>query len=592
MNRSLRETARAIWPRFWRASTKRYPYLTFSDYRPMWLLMCCLLAASCLLPLIIIAIADYGTARKTVEREERLRTERLASNAKRSIAHFLEERLDALAFTAHEVGIEALENPSQIAIILSHLKQDFGGFTDLGLVDESARQISYSGPYDLIGKNYGNQEWFVQCREHGTFISEVYRGHRNEPHIVIAVGTTAPDGTYHALRATLDTQRLVGTLAPYAPGEEDDVFLMSRSGIVQTPSRRYGDVLAKAQLIVQPFSEHTESVTGADPHGLPASIGYAYITTADLVTPYILVLSRPRTDTIELLSQLRINRVLVVTSSSFFILLVIIVTSAFMFNRLFDADRVKGGALLSMQETSRLASLGRLSTGVAHEINNPLAVINESAGYIKDLLLMEQRGEYDSEFMEQADAILESVQRCSAITKGLLGFARDMALHVKPVQIEDLIDRVLSFHRKEAEYRGISIHVNVSEDVPEIVSDSGRLQQIFLNLIGNAFHAMDAGDALKIAVRCPKPGKVSVEVSDTGCGIPREHLQRVFEPFFTTKGERHGTGLGLSITYNLIQKMGGRIDVKSEVGVGTTFTVVLPVRLGKGKEDADEGAAG
>jgi signal transduction histidine kinase len=261
-----------------------------------------------------------------------------------------------------------------------------------------------------------------------------------------------------------------------------------------------------------------------------------------------------------------------------------------MFNRLYDADQVKGDALLSMQETSRLASLGRLSTGIAHEINNPLAIINESAGYMKDLLSIDQRGAHDVELIEQADAILESVNRCGAITKELLGFARDINLHLKPVRIDDLIDRVLSFHRKEAEYRGISIGVEGARDVPEIVSDAGRLQQVFLNLIGNAFQAMEAGDALRINLSHPQPDAISVEISDTGCGIPKDHLERVFEPFFTTKGDSHGTGLGLSISYALINKLGGSIDVKSEVGAGTTFTVTLPVR--NDEEYADEGAAG
>ena len=276
--------------------------MTFTDYRPMWLLMCCVLAASCLLPLIVIAVADYGISRRTVERGEQLRTERLASNARRSIAHFLQERLDALAFTAHNVGIEALRSSSQMADVLSLLKQDFGGFTDIGLVDDSARQVSYSGPYDLIGVDYAEEEWFTECRAHGTFISEVYRGHRDEPHIVIAVATTARDGRYYALRATLDTQRLIDTLAPYAPGEQDDVFLMSRSGIVQTPSRRYGEVLERALLEVPSFSERTESFSSVDPVGTPVSIGYAYLTSAASDTPYILVLSRPKTAAIELLT--------------------------------------------------------------------------------------------------------------------------------------------------------------------------------------------------------------------------------------------------------------------------------------------------
>jgi signal transduction histidine kinase len=590
MNRSFSGAMRAIWPRFWSASTKRHPYLTFTDYRRMWLLTLGLLAASCLLPLIIIAVADYGTARRTIERVERLRTERLASNARRSIAYFLEERFDALAFTVQEIGVAALHNPSQITEILGNLKQTFGGFTDLGLVDESGKQVAYTGPYDLIGRDYSDQGWFSECREHGAFISEVYRGHRNEPHIVIAIGVTTSDDKPYALRATLDTQRLVETLAPYAPGEEDDVFLMNRDGVIQTSSRRNGNVLEKARLVVPAFSAHTESGTGVDRNGLPVSIGYAYIMTADSETPFILVLTRPRRDTIELLSELRTNRLLVVAGSSFFILLIITFTASFLFNRLFDTDRIKGGALLSMQETSRLASLGRLSTGIAHEINNPLAVINESAGYLKDLLSLKQGGEHHSELLEQADSILESVKRCSAITKGLLGFAREMNLHLKPVHLPDLIERVLSFHRKEAEYRGISIHVDVADDVPEIVSDPGRLQQIFLNLVGNAFQAMETGDSLTVAIACPRSGTVSVGVADTGCGIPKDYLPRVFEPFFTTKSERQGTGLGLSITYNLVKKLGGQIDVSSTVGEGTSFVVTLPIR--PQTENLDESLAG
>jgi signal transduction histidine kinase len=549
----------------------------------MWLWAIIPLAVACLLPLIIIAIADLRTAHVTVTREERLLTERLASNAKRTIVHFLEVRLDALTFTAHEVGVEALKNPIQLTEFLSLLKHDLGGFTDLGLVDASACQIAYSGPYNLIGKDYSNQEWFVLCRKHGTYISVVYRGHRNVPHFVIAVGTTTPDGSYYALRATLDTQRLVSSLTPYASGEDDDVFLLSRSGVVQTSSRRHGDVLTKALLEVPPVSDRTRSHCAIDKRGIPVCIGYAYITTKVAETPFILVLSRPRTASNELLSQFRTNRLLVVASSSLGILLVIAATSSFLLNRLYDADRIKGTALLSMQETSRLASLGRLSTGVAHEINNPLAVINEAAGYIKDLLSLEQRGSYDSELLGQTEAILESVERCGTITKQLLGFARDLDLRLKPIRVAELIQRVLSFHRKEAEYKGIAISFT-SEDIPEIISDPGRLQQIFLNLIGNAFQAMVEGDILEIKIRSMGAERISITIADTGCGIPSENLQRIFEPFFTTKGEGQGTGLGLSITYSLVRNLRGDISVESKVGVGTSFTVDLPVRHGEEEE--------
>jgi signal transduction histidine kinase len=175
------------------------------------------------------------------------------------------------------------------------------------------------------------------------------------------------------------------------------------------------------------------------------------------------------------------------------------------------------------------------------------------------------------------EAINESVTRCGRITKQLLSFARHMDSSVEPVDLKTVISDVVGFLGKEAEYRNITIMIDVPPDLPQFESDRGKLQQILLNLINNAFAAQMDGGSLSISVTRVGDASLRIRVKDTGCGIPDKDLKRIFEPFFSTKTNTGGTGLGLSITYSLIQELGGSIDVSSEVGVGTEFIITLPL---------------
>jgi signal transduction histidine kinase len=179
--------------------------------------------------------------------------------------------------------------------------------------------------------------------------------------------------------------------------------------------------------------------------------------------------------------------------------------------------------------------------------------------------------------MELIDAVLESVERSGEITKELLGFARQFKPNITPIQLSRVVTEVLSFQRKEASYRNIDIHVDVPEDIPMIYSDRGRLQQILLNLINNAFQAMKNGGRLDISVRKEGEKTVSIRISDTGPGISPENKKKIFEPFFTTKGPEGGIGLGLSITFGLVRKLKGDISVQSKLGEGTAFEINLPI---------------
>jgi two-component system NtrC family sensor kinase len=192
---------------------------------------------------------------------------------------------------------------------------------------------------------------------------------------------------------------------------------------------------------------------------------------------------------------------------------------------------------------------------------------------------MENQYRNDEELIEHIDTILESVERCGLITSQLLGFARKFDIKIQKVDLRQIISDVLSFHKKETEYRNISVHVDVPEDIPEIETDRGKLQQILVNLVNNAFQAMDNGCHLDINASNQIPEEVTISISDNGCGMPEENLAKVFQPFFTTKKEGKGTGLGLTITYGLVKKLRGTISVKSKKQEGTTFILSLPVRI-------------
>jgi signal transduction histidine kinase len=562
-----------------RASEHLNPYFTFTDYRKIWGIGIFLLAVTALLPLMVVTIIYYQLIQKSVDSELILRTERVASNARRAVTFFLEERLNALRFTVNEIDYDQLTNPNHLAELLRNLKLGFGGLTDLSVISHSGIQIAYAGPFKLEGKNYSKQAWFIEWQKYNFYVSDIFRGYRDLPHIIIAVKSFRPDGTHFILRATLETERLIQTLSSYETGEHADIFLTNRSGTIQTPSKYYGDIFEKMALPVPDFSSRTETIMAIDDQRLSIITGYAFISTQIADTPFILMVIKQKAKMIGVWLELRSKINWFVGFAIMIIIIVVAITCTYMVNKLYLADKAKAEAMAAMEQSCQLASIGQLAAGVAHEINNPLALINETAGYVKDLFVIKKQYSKDDELLENIDYILEAVERCGTITGQLLGFARKFDVKIQRVNLNEVISDVLVFHNKEAEYRNVSVVVDISKDVPEIDTDRGKLQQVLLNLVNNAFQAVDDGCNLAINAALEGRDKVSITISDNGCGMPEENLSKIFEPFFTTKERGQGTGLGLTITYGLVKKLNGNISVISKEMEGTTFIITLPIRM-------------
>jgi two-component system NtrC family sensor kinase len=244
------------------------------------------------------------------------------------------------------------------------------------------------------------------------------------------------------------------------------------------------------------------------------------------------------------------------------------------------ADQEKEMMNKQIIETGKLASVGELAAGIAHEINNPVAIMVEEAGWIGDLLEEEEFRESENlnEFERALKQIKTQGQRCKEITHKLLSFARKTDSRIQETEINELIKELVALSEQRAKYGKITIHTDLQKDLPITYLAQSEMQQVLLNLINNAIDAMgNKGGILNITTQL-EDNIVVIKVADNGSGIPEANLSRIFEPFFTTKPVGKGTGLGLSICYGIIQKMGGQIEVESVIDSGTTFYIRLPVQ--------------
>jgi two-component system NtrC family sensor kinase len=230
---------------------------------------------------------------------------------------------------------------------------------------------------------------------------------------------------------------------------------------------------------------------------------------------------------------------------------------------------------LQLVSSEKMASLGKLAAGIAHEINNPLGGI-----LIYSSLMMEDLPGEDSKRQDLA-RIVQETSRCKEIVKSLLEFARQTEPKTEPTDINKAITDGLFFLENQALFHNIRIIKNLDPLLPFVRGNAGQLKQVFMNIIVNAAEAMHGSGTLTITTSHASDRKsVLVEFTDTGEGIPEENLTRIFDPFFTTKDVGKGTGLGLATSYGIVEEHGGKIGVKSKVGKGTTFTIELPVHPG------------
>jgi two-component system NtrC family sensor kinase len=551
---------------------------SYRELRRYTVIVLCLAAA---IPVGLIGGGMYLQYSQSLREKVTAQLVSVVTHHRTSIEGFLKEITAAMRVVASTHPLDRVMQKENLQRIFDTLQKQYDyAFEDMGVIDAWGEHLAYVGPYDLLGKNYSQTAWFRETMETRTFLSDVFLGFRQVPHFIIAVKQGEGERGW-ILRATVNAARFGSLVESIRLGRTGEAFLVSKEGFFQTRPRSGGKVMGEVPdgyLRLEPF----EGVRLQE-----LQKGFQRLLRAKTWMKdqsWMLVVQQDVEDAFAELRYTRNMAIFVSLLGALIVGAVAFLTTQLLVRRIERADAEKQLLDEQLIQSSKLASIGEFSAGIAHEINNPLAVIDVEAGWIQDILKREKFREVEelAEFRDSLREISTQVSRCKEITHKLLSFARKMDSAIRDVKTNDLLDEVINMREHEASLNNVSFVRDYQADLPVVHSDPSLLRQVFLNLINNAIDAIQKGGEIRVSTRAGNHGgSILIRFSDTGMGIPQENLVRIFDPFFTTKPPGKGTGLGLSICHGIVEKLGGKIGVTSRVGKGTTFSIELPLEHGR-----------
>ncbi|QJB56715.1 PAS domain-containing sensor histidine kinase [Pseudodesulfovibrio sp. zrk46] len=537
-------------------------------------------------PLFIIAlIAGYQYSVAYEEKVEAHLRE-LVLKHDQSVDVFLEEKIAEIQVLAEVVGVNRLQDEDGLKKLHDVLVRMHGtDFVDLGLVNDKGIQEVYAGPYKLEGADYAEAEWFKDVQKRKVYVSDVSLGLRGVPHFIIALQMES-EGRQWVLRTALDFIAFNKLVEDIRIGETGLAYIINKDAEFQTTPRRdmTGEMPLLRQLVKQVDNSsklgrgRAAMTIEADP---VTGENIIFVTSPLKSGEWLMVFQQEASDVFSALNRTRNLLIVMVLLGGISIGAMAYLMSRRMARKVELSDMEKEMMNEQVIEAGKLASVGELAAGIAHEINNPVAIMVEEAGWIQDLLDEGlNKDDNEREVQRALNQIRNQGVRCREITHKLLSFARKIDPTVEEISLNDMVQEMAEFCEQRARYANVLIETSLADSIPAVEGSASELQQVLLNLINNAIDAMDPGGGnLDIMTRV-EDQNVVVSISDTGVGIPQANLSRIFDPFFTTKPVGKGTGLGLSIIYGIINKMDGEISVKSIVDQGTTFTIRLPMAEG------------
>ncbi len=516
--------------------------------------------------------------------------ERIARHQK-AIELFLNNQRSSIQLIAQTHALEYLRDRANLAKVFQEMnlamKKEYGKtFMDLGIISHAGKHMAYIGPYDLRDTNYAQTFWFKEVMEKGVYISDMFLGFRKVPHFIIAVSRTE-NGQKWILRATIDAEVFRSLVEDVKIGNTGEVYLLNSEGVFQTRPRFGGNIMDKTSLPAQSFHQGIMVQTIESGDSQKQIIAHVWLKAVR----WMLVVKQDYSEAFNRVNYANRASLIFLNLSVLVILLVSFFVTRPMIRIIKKRDMETNHMNRQLIQTGKMAAIGELSAGVAHDINNPLGIIMTERQILLDKA--ERTPNLDPEFRAQLDKSLSQIntqlKRCKNTTQNLLRFSRRTTSRIEEVDLNAFLKEIIELMEREAKSGGIKFFADFSDQLPAILSDPSQLQQVFLNLITNAVDAHDGKPygSINISTTAEDPGRtVKVTISDKGAGIRPEHLDKIFDPFFTTKPVGKGTGLGLSICYSIIKRLGGDITVESEPGEGTAFSVLFPITPPAGLENS------
>jgi two-component system NtrC family sensor kinase len=499
-----------------------------------------------------------------------------------AINMYLAEQVRTLATIARTNPLDELRTQEGLRRVFTALTDAHrDGFVDLGVIDAAGRHLAYVGPYQLLDRRYGETEWFRAVAARGAIVSDVFLGYRQVPHSVVAVRRDDATGWW-ILRATLDSRRLDQLVHSIQVGLQGDVFIVNRTGLFQTAPRD-GQLLGRSTLDVP-------EMQGVRDRRVETSAGTMLLGTTPLNDgQWLLVVQQPEREILAPVTRAVVVGAAIAAVALAFVGLTIVLVTTSLTRRVKRADQQRDRMHTDLLRSAKLASLGELATGLAHEINNPLATIGAEQTNLADLTgELELAPEVRRQFEQSIDRCKRQVARCGSITAKMLQFGRNTGTELRATAVEPVLREIALLLTSRTRTRNVALRLEIEPGLPPAWLDANELEQVLVNLVNNSTDAMPRGGTIVIAA-ARDADHVLLTVRDDGCGIAPEHLDNVFQPFFTTKPPGEGTGLGLSIVYGIVRGWGGTIHAESVPGQGTTMAVRIPIADGARHPGPKEG---
>jgi two-component system NtrC family sensor kinase len=533
-----------------------------------WRIVTVLLVAA-LLPLGIAGLGSWIVFGDLLEEKAREQMRTLVRSHASAIDSYLAERVSLLQLLGASTSIDRIGDEERLRDLLGYLDlASGGGFVDLGAIDAGGNHIAYAGPYDLRSRNYLDAEWFREVMERGAYVSDVFLGFRQVPHCIVAVKQES-DREPWILRATINSAQfdeLVG-----GPGEHLEAYIVNGQGLYQS-SPMAGALLEAAPV---QLPERHAGVRERDVN--ESGTAKIEVTTWINDNRWMLVVRQDRDAIRAPVNQAIARGAYVVLFAVLLLVATTFLATRHLTRKIDSVTAEREEMSRAFMRSAKLASIGELSTGLAHEINNPLATISAEQTNIADLAGEMKVSPQATQILDSVQRSKAQVQRCASITKKMLQFGREREVTLELANIRPRLAEIVDLMRRRAAVRNIEIRLDVAEGLPPVLIDPLELEQVVVNLINNSIDALPSGGRIALRAR-HEDDQVHVVVEDNGTGIDSGDLDRVFEPFFTTKPPGAGTGLGLSVCYGIVHSWGGSMRVRSERGVGTTVQVLLPLR--------------
>lgn len=533
-------------------------------------------------PLFLLGWVVYGMFASAYHAKVRNSLAIFVEDKRNAVDLFLRDQVALLRVAAQSHSLNQLSSQEFMDRLLSIMQQGSHTIIDLGLIDDEGNHVVYSGPYNLRSINYKNEEWFKIVRVRKLYISDVFTGFRGFPHIIIAV-SKQENGREWILRATINSEIFDSFVRLVQIGKKGDAYIINKKGELQT-SPRFSE---KNIQVIRPLIDSKFSgvrIHEGIMHGNAVYIAGIWLQEKE----WLVVIEEDKHSELEPLLRTRTLTILVSAGGLLCVLLGILMVSRMIVVHQERQEREQARLNEELVQSSKMAALGKLAAGVAHEVNNPLAVIREQAGWIRDLL-EEEDIQSSPNFQELRDAVIkieQHVERAGSVVHRMLGFARRMEPVRFDVSIKDLLRETVVFLENEMHFRNIQLKWDIEEDLPLVETDPSQLQQVILNIVDNAIDAIGKNGTITLgAAYDAQSGCVCMRIRDDGPGMDKDVQARVFDPFFTTKQVGEGTGLGLSISYSIVTRLGGTIRFVSQPGEGTEFIICLPVRRGSKADD-------